>query len=112
MHREKRMRRNMILKGDKTTSDGVVLDGVAAGFNNGTPLAYHGAPVYCPACKSEGHIVGVGPSWPMTFDDKQVALEASSKTLHSSSEDVPTDDRAAKFEECFVNVGTSLEASA
>ncbi|MCM2491681.1 PAAR domain-containing protein [Burkholderia glumae] len=78
------MRRNMILKGDKTTSDGVVLDGVAAGFNNGTPLAYHGAPVYCPACKSEGHIVGVGPSWPMTFDDKQVALEASSKTLQAS----------------------------
>ncbi|NVE23739.1 hypothetical protein [Burkholderia glumae] len=39
-------------------------------------------------------------------------LEASSKTLLSSSEDVPTDDRAAKFEECFVNVGTSLEASA
>ncbi len=39
-------------------------------------------------------------------------LEASSKTLLSSSEDVPTDERAAKFEECFVNVGTSLEASA
>ncbi|WP_208455633.1 hypothetical protein, partial [Burkholderia glumae] len=35
-----------------------------------------------------------------------VLLEASSKTLLSSSEDVPTDDRAAKFEECFVNVGT------
>ncbi|WP_186260280.1 hypothetical protein [Burkholderia gladioli] len=39
-------------------------------------------------------------------------LEGSSKTLLSSSEDVPTDERAAKFEECFVNVGTSLEASA
>ncbi len=42
----------------------------------------------------------------------EMKLEASSKTLHSSSEDVPTDERAAKFEECFVNVGTSLEASA
>ncbi|WP_208449291.1 hypothetical protein, partial [Burkholderia gladioli] len=31
-------------------------------------------------------------------------LEGSSKTLLSSSEDVPTDERAAKFEECFVNV--------
>ncbi|WP_230674580.1 hypothetical protein, partial [Burkholderia glumae] len=36
---------------------------------------------------------------------RESALEASSKTLLSSSEDVPTDERAAKFEECFVNVG-------
>lgn len=69
------MQRNFILKGDKTTSGGVVLEGVAADFNNGIPIAYHGAPVYCPACKSEGHIAGVGPSWPTTFDGQQVALE-------------------------------------
>ena len=65
----------MILKGDKTTADGVVLDGVTAGFNNGTPLAYHGASIICPTCKSTGRIVGAGPSWPMTFDGLQVALE-------------------------------------
>nr|WP_244127374.1 hypothetical protein [Burkholderia gladioli] len=40
------------------------------------------------------------------------SLEGSSKTLLSSSEDVPTDERAAKFEECFVNVSPPLEASA
>jgi len=65
----------MLLKGDKTTADGVVLDGVAAGFNNGTPLTYHGASILCPTCKSTGRIVGAGPSWPMTFNGLQVALE-------------------------------------
>ncbi|QSY06571.1 PAAR domain-containing protein [Burkholderia pseudomallei] len=69
------MKRNMLVVGDRTTAGGVVQEGVAAGFNNGTPLAYHGALVHCPACKSEGRIVGVGPTWPMTFDGKQVALE-------------------------------------
>jgi len=39
-------------------------------------------------------------------------LEVSSKTLLGSPEDVPADERAAKFQECFVNVGTSLETRA
>jgi uncharacterized Zn-binding protein involved in type VI secretion len=69
------MKRNLIVVGDKTTADGVVQNGMSAGFNNGTPLAYHGSRVYCPACKSEGYVAAWGPSWPMSFDGKQVALE-------------------------------------
>lgn len=69
------MRRNLIVAGDKTTAGGIVQEGISAGFNDGAPLAYHGARVSCPACKSEGHIAAWGPSWSMTFDGRQVALE-------------------------------------
>lgn len=44
--------------------------------------------------------------------DEMRQLEVGSKTLLSSPDDVPADERAAKFQECFVNVGTSLEACA
>jgi len=40
------------------------------------------------------------------------ALEASSKRVLDTLEDVPTAARATEFQECFVNVSTSLEASA
>ncbi len=39
-------------------------------------------------------------------------IEASSKRLLDTPEDVPTDKRAPEFEKCFVNVSTSLEAGA
>ncbi|WP_429500792.1 ParB N-terminal domain-containing protein (plasmid) [Robbsia andropogonis] len=42
----------------------------------------------------------------------RTALEASSKILLSTPEDIPTDERAAKFQECFVNVSTTIEANA
>nr|WP_080421678.1 PAAR domain-containing protein [Burkholderia ubonensis] len=69
------MRRYFIVIGDKTTSDGVVLEGEERTKNHGKALSYHGARVYCPACKSEGHIVADGPSRPMLLHGKQVALE-------------------------------------
>ena len=69
------MRRYMIVQGDKTTRNGVVLEGDMTTLNSGKPLAYRGASVQCPKCKSIGHIEGVGPSWPMPFMSKQVALE-------------------------------------
>jgi len=70
------MRRNMILKGDKTTRDGVVIEGDETMTNDGRPLAYQGARVYCPACKTTGAIVNVPPYQPMTFcGGRQVALE-------------------------------------
>jgi transposase-like protein len=40
------------------------------------------------------------------------SLEVSSKTLLSTPEDVPTDERAGKFQERFVNVSTTIEANA
>lgn len=69
------MRRYFIVAGDKTTSDGMVLEGEERAKNHGKPLSYHGARVYCPACKSEGLIVGNGPSRPMRLHGKQVALD-------------------------------------
>ncbi|HDR9767294.1 TPA: hypothetical protein QDC27_002253 [Burkholderia cepacia ATCC 25416] len=39
-------------------------------------------------------------------------LEASSKRLLDTPEDIPTDRRATEFQECFVNVSPLLEASA
>ncbi|WP_080411323.1 PAAR domain-containing protein [Burkholderia ubonensis] len=69
------MRRYFIVIGDKTTNGGVVLEGEERTKNHGKALSYHGARVYCPACKSEGHIVGDGPSRPMLLHGKQVALE-------------------------------------
>ncbi|CAG9262330.1 hypothetical protein [Burkholderia cepacia] len=39
-------------------------------------------------------------------------VEASSKRLLDTPEDIPTDKRATEFQECFVNVSPSLEASA
>lgn len=69
------MRRYFIVVGDTTTRGGVVLEGEGRTTNHGKALSYHGARVYCPACKSEGHIVGEGPSRPMLLRGKQVALE-------------------------------------
>ncbi|WP_322092448.1 PAAR domain-containing protein [Paraburkholderia bannensis] len=70
------MRRKMIVEGDKTTKDGVVVTGDATMTSGGRPLAYVGAEVSCPACNSTGKIANVMPYMPMTFcSGKQVALE-------------------------------------
>ncbi|MDY7787551.1 PAAR domain-containing protein [Burkholderia ubonensis] len=66
----------MILKGDKTTSGGIVIEGDATMTNAGTPLAYQGSQVSCPTCKTTGVIANVPPYLPMTFcGGRQVALE-------------------------------------
>ncbi|WP_372437883.1 PAAR domain-containing protein [Pseudomonas chlororaphis subsp. aureofaciens] len=69
------MRRNVIRLGDKTTSDGDVLEGAALYQHAGKPLTFVGAKVYCPACKSTGVIVNVPPFHPMMVGGKQAALE-------------------------------------
>lgn len=69
------MRRNFIVLGDKTTADGVVLQGEERSQHHGKPLAYEGAAVSCHACKSTGHIQCVEPLHPMKLFGKQVALE-------------------------------------
>lgn len=67
--------RNLIFLGDKTTAGGTVLEGVQTGFHENKLVSFHGAQVHCPACKSNGIIIGDGPTMPMTFNGKQVALE-------------------------------------
>ncbi|WP_063802288.1 PAAR domain-containing protein [Burkholderia ubonensis] len=70
------MRRNIILKDDKTTSGGFVIEGDWSMLNAGRPLSYQGARVYCPNCKETGFIVNVAPfSEMLTMTGKQVALE-------------------------------------
>jgi len=69
------MRRYFIIEGDKTTSGGTVLEGASCATISGKAQTCHGARVYCPACKSEGRIVGTGPTRPHTLNGKQAALE-------------------------------------
>lgn len=69
------MRRYFIALGDKTTAGGVVTQGDESWRNHGKPLAYHGARIFCPACKTVGYICNVPPYRPMTSKGKQIALE-------------------------------------
>lgn len=69
------MRRNVIRRGDKTTSDGEVLEGESLYQHGGRPVAFVGAKVSCPACKCTGEIVNVPPFRTMTVGGKQAALE-------------------------------------
>lgn len=48
----------------------------------------------------------------LDIENSSVSLETSSKTLLSTLEDVPTDELAAEFQECFVNVRATIEAHA
>jgi uncharacterized Zn-binding protein involved in type VI secretion len=67
--------RRIILKGDRTDRNGEVLDGIPSSMFQGRAVAYHGAPVFCHTCNTQGVIVGEGLSLPMMFMGKQVALE-------------------------------------
>ncbi|CAB3781980.1 PAAR domain-containing protein [Paraburkholderia fynbosensis] len=69
------MKRYFIVLGDKTTAGGVVIQGEESCTNHGKPLAYHGAQVYCHACKTTGYICNIPPYRPMVLMGKQVALE-------------------------------------
>jgi uncharacterized Zn-binding protein involved in type VI secretion len=64
-----------IRKGDKTTANGVVMDGSANSIAHNLGLAYEGDKVNCPTCKSTGQIVCDGPRWSFTGPDgRQAAL--------------------------------------
>ncbi|AFT84164.1 PAAR domain-containing protein [Paraburkholderia phenoliruptrix] len=69
------MDRRFILKDDKTTHNGVVLDGIVGSSFDGRPLAYLGAPVSCHTCNTQGIIVSDGSPHTMSVMGKQVALE-------------------------------------
>ncbi|QIE25474.1 PAAR motif protein [Caballeronia sp. SBC1] len=69
------MRRYNIKLHDKTTSGAFVTDGEPTTMHHGTPLAFIGAAIYCPTCKSAGVIVASGPRLSVSFRGKQAALE-------------------------------------
>lgn len=69
------MRRALIKLGDKTTAGGIVTEADHACTHHGAPLSYHGASIYCPACKRTGKACNVPPMRPMIFMGKQALLE-------------------------------------
>lgn len=69
------MRRYLIRMGDKTAAGGVVIQADERMKHHGVAVSYHGAKIYCHACKSVGHIRNVLPYRPMSIMGKQVALD-------------------------------------
>ena len=66
-------RRYDITKGDSTTVGGVVEGGDGNDTLGGREQAYENDPVWCPACKTMGRIVCVGPRLSMTAPDGREA---------------------------------------
>lgn len=69
------MKRYTITLGAPTTSGGKVISASANGDINGVPIALENDMISCPACKSQGQILCVGPRIPEHWNGKQVALE-------------------------------------
>ncbi|RQH04253.1 PAAR domain-containing protein [Paraburkholderia dinghuensis] len=69
------MKRSRLKKGDKSSVGGIVTEGIPFMSHEGTELTFLGASVNCPACKSTGHIVPIGPRLSSNFMGKQPALE-------------------------------------
>ncbi|WP_269139783.1 PAAR domain-containing protein [Burkholderia stagnalis] len=69
------VKRHYLRVGDKSTAGGVVVEGIATTSVMGQELTRLGASVMCPACKTVGHIVPVGPRFPDGWMGQKVALE-------------------------------------
>lgn len=69
------MKRHTITLGASTTAGGKVVSASSHGSIKGVIIALEGDLIFCPACKSEGKIVCVGPRIPDTWNGKNVALE-------------------------------------
>ena len=68
--------RHNLVQGDKTTSNGVVVGANDARITQmGVPLALEGDAVWCPACKTRGHILCVGPRHSNSFHGRKDALD-------------------------------------
>lgn len=69
------MRRHYVKQWDLTTARGVILEGMSLMKHQGTAIAFLGARVRCPACKSEGYIAPDGPRRPDNIGGQHAALE-------------------------------------
>ena len=69
------MRRYTITLGAPSTSGGKVISASSDGKIDGAEIALEGDLVTCPACKTAGKILCVGPRIPETWGGKNVALE-------------------------------------
>ncbi|RKP46845.1 PAAR domain-containing protein [Trinickia fusca] len=72
----RKMQRCYLRKGDKSSGNGVVQEGIDGMTCDGAELTFLGAKVDCPACNSTGAIVAKGPRWPDdNFMGKRPALD-------------------------------------
>ncbi|MYM97022.1 PAAR domain-containing protein [Duganella vulcania] len=69
------MKRHTITLGASTTAGGKVISASSNGGINDVPIALENDSIFCPACKSQGKILCIGPRIPETWNGKQVALE-------------------------------------
>jgi uncharacterized Zn-binding protein involved in type VI secretion len=69
------MQRYTITLGASTTAGGKVISASSQGNINGVKIALENDLIFCPACKSQGKILCIGPRIPETWNGKQVALE-------------------------------------
>jgi len=69
------MRRSYLKSGDHSSVGGVVVEGMPFMLHHGTPVAFIGAQVTCPACKSVGYIAPRGPHLPDDLMGKHAALD-------------------------------------
>ncbi|CAM2171088.1 PAAR domain-containing protein [Burkholderia orbicola] len=71
----KSMKRYLLKVGDKSTTGGVVIEGVGSCTHHGTALTFVGAQVVCNACQFTGVIAARGPRWPDHLMGKEQALD-------------------------------------
>ncbi|WER46549.1 PAAR domain-containing protein [Cupriavidus sp. WKF15] len=72
---QRHIRYNLV-QGDRTTSNGIVVGANDARMTQmGVPLALEGDAVWCPACKTTGHILCVGPRHANSFHGRKDALD-------------------------------------
>ncbi len=65
-----------LVQGDKTTSNGIVVGATDGRMTQmGVPLALEGDAVWCPACKTTGHILCVGPRHLNSYHGRKDALD-------------------------------------
>jgi len=69
------VKRHTITEGATTTAGGKVTGASSHGSINGARIALENDPVYCPACKSTGHIICAGARLNERWNGVQVALE-------------------------------------
>ncbi|MFX1767224.1 PAAR domain-containing protein [Paraburkholderia sp. A1RI-2L] len=69
------MKRALLRQWDKSTSGGVVREGIENCTHHGRAITFIGAKVWCACCKSEGLIGAKGPHQNATMHGKQQALD-------------------------------------
>ncbi|SHN38517.1 Zn-binding Pro-Ala-Ala-Arg (PAAR) domain-containing protein, incolved in TypeVI secretion [Duganella sacchari] len=69
------MQRYTITLGASTSAGGKVISASSQGAINGIAIALENDLIFCPACKTTGKILCVGPRIPETWNGQQVALE-------------------------------------